>query len=143
MYPIHKHLKRTVGTLASRSKLGREDIKWQELLQYFRSVQSKHEKARRQALGTDMTSYSDYSDGDRVESSSGGPNSADRATGPSTLSRVPLRRRVTGELPPAPAVVSGRPGALSPLNPRARGTTQSGLRPGIGQQAARTNLNRK
>lgn len=37
--------------MATRSKLAREDIKWQELLQHFRSVQAKHEKARRLALG--------------------------------------------------------------------------------------------
>ncbi|KAF9050517.1 hypothetical protein BJ165DRAFT_1525738 [Panaeolus papilionaceus] len=35
------------------SEIGRDDIKWQELLLHFRTVQAKHEKVRRQALGSD------------------------------------------------------------------------------------------
>jgi vacuole morphology and inheritance protein 14 len=38
---------RTVTTVSTRSNLSREDIEWQELLSHFRTVQTKHEKARR------------------------------------------------------------------------------------------------
>ncbi|WVF68911.1 hypothetical protein IAT40_003684 [Kwoniella sp. CBS 6097] len=44
---------------ATRSKLGnKEEIKWQELLSHFRSVQARHEKARRQLHSTDIGSMS-------------------------------------------------------------------------------------
>ncbi|KAF7332341.1 Heat repeat containing protein [Mycena kentingensis (nom. inval.)] len=72
------------STLSStRSKIGREDIKWQELLLHFRSVQSKHEKARRLALGTEGSIFflwsfgfrerlGQYSSGTRIELAAGG-----------------------------------------------------------------------
>ncbi|KAF7290927.1 Heat repeat containing protein [Mycena chlorophos] len=110
---------------STRSKIGREEIKWQELLLHFRSVQSKHEKARRQALGTDGMFSSALSDSDRTEDSG--------RQGRSLSTRPGARRKVTGEVPPPPAlasmtpagpVSSSRSGVLSPLNPRARaGTT--------------------
>ncbi|KAI0294591.1 vacuolar protein 14 C-terminal Fig4p binding-domain-containing protein [Multifurca ochricompacta] len=101
----------TVATVATRSKLARDEIKWPELLAHFRVVQTRHERARRAALG----SAPDIS-----------------ATLPSSAlpERPAPRRRVTGlgEVPgpPGPSSLSsstasnGRPGALSPLNPRAR-----------------------
>jgi vacuole morphology and inheritance protein 14 len=108
-------------TLTSRSKLGREDIKWQELLVHFRTVQAKHEKARRQ--GTDLSNFS---------------GSAENALGARPgLAGPAMRRKVTGDVVPAlnanpspgtssgTSVVPSRMGALSPLNPRAR--TQAGL----------------
>jgi len=109
----------TVSNLTStRSKLGREDIKWAELLSHFRSVQNKHEKARRQALGTnDLDPIDEYV----TMSPSGG------TSGPNgTTTRPPIRRKVTGG--PGGAIdPTQRPPsrALSPLNPRARGLTQS------------------
>lgn len=117
---------RSISPLASRSKLGRDEIKWQELLLHFRSVQAKHEKARRQALGAD-TSFSDFSDLDGKQES--GVNTGERTGRPTaTGSRPGLRRKVTGgEMPmnvAVPAAGSGplpvRSGVLSPLNPRAR-----------------------
>ncbi|KAK6908076.1 hypothetical protein I203_102077 [Kwoniella mangroviensis CBS 8507] len=40
---------------ATKSRLGnKEEIKWQELLSHFRSVQAKHEKARRQLHSADL-----------------------------------------------------------------------------------------
>ena len=106
----------TVSSIAStRSKLGREDIKWAELLQHFRTVQNKHEKARRPALGTDdFTPMAEFSTVSNTAPSINGAGS-----------RPPLRRKGTG----ADSAVSIQPGrppsrALSPLNPRAR---QSGL----------------
>jgi vacuole morphology and inheritance protein 14 len=113
------YLNRTVGPLASRSKLGRDEIKWQELLSHFRLVQAKHEKARRQTLGTDASMSSDFLDAGDPPGGSG--LGMDRTSRPLAVGRTPLRRRVTGELPLNPtAVPTPRPGALSPLNPKAR-----------------------
>jgi len=117
------YLNRTVGPLATRSKIGRDEIKWQELLSHFRSVQAKHEKARRQALGADTSPHSDFIDAEKVGDPSGGSGpSTDRVGRPLTVGRTPLRRRVTGELPlnPTAGPTPGRSGALSPLNPKAR-----------------------
>jgi vacuole morphology and inheritance protein 14 len=97
-------------SVATRSKLARDEIKWPELLAHFRAVQTRHERARRAALG----SAPDVS-----------------ATLPSSAlpERPVARRRVTGlgEVPaPSTSLAqgvgpsNGRPGALSPLNPRAR-----------------------
>jgi vacuole morphology and inheritance protein 14 len=100
-------------SVATRSKLARDEIKWPELLAHFRAVQTRHERARRAALG----SAPDVS-----------------ATLPSSVlpERPFARRRVTGlgEVPaPSTSLAqgvgaggpsNGRPGALSPLNPRAR-----------------------
>ncbi|KAI5993628.1 vacuolar protein 14 C-terminal Fig4p binding-domain-containing protein [Pisolithus albus] len=98
---LHIAPKSTVNPLATRSKLGRDEIKWQELLSHFRTVQARHEKARRQALGTDLSAFG-------------------LGLGNPDPNRPPMRRRVTGDIvPPGPP----RP-ALSPLNPRAK---QNGL----------------
>jgi vacuole morphology and inheritance protein 14 len=128
---------RPVGQLATRSKIGRDEIKWQELLSHFRSVQAKHEKARRQALGSDTLSHSETTEAERAGDQPGGSGAGtDRVGRPlTTVGRTPLRRRVTGELPLNPIAVPtpGRPGALSPLNPKARigGPVQSGTIPAI------------
>lgn len=124
---------RSVGQLTTRSKIGRDEIKWQELLSHFRSVQAKHEKARRQALGSDTLSHSEITEAERAGDQPGG-SGADRVGRPlTTVGRTPLRRRVTGELPLNPIAVPtpGRPGALSPLNPKARisGPVQNGTLP--------------
>ncbi|KAJ7167531.1 vacuolar protein 14 C-terminal Fig4p binding-domain-containing protein [Mycena filopes] len=92
----------------TRSKLGRDEIKWQELLLHFRSVQSKHEKSRRQALGTDAFS-SGLSDSDKTEDSR-----------PGRPGEINVGVPASG-VPPGP--LSARSGILSPLNPRARGQT--------------------
>ncbi|KAI0920953.1 hypothetical protein AcW2_006075 [Taiwanofungus camphoratus] len=112
---LHIAPKSTVGNISStRSKLGREEIKWQELLSHFRSVQGRHEKARRQALGTDTTPFSGFTNGEK-------PTNIPVMipTAPSST-RPPMRRKVTGgEGPVRPPSRSGS--VLSPLNPRARG----------------------
>jgi vacuole morphology and inheritance protein 14 len=117
-----------MGALSTRSKMGREEIKWQELLTHFRSIQAKHEKARRTALGADTTPFSGFSDAEKQSDLSTG----ERSGRPSISSRPPIRRKVTGDLPvisnlnpPLPT----RSGILSPLNPRARG--QNGLLAGV------------
>jgi len=108
--------KSTAGPLSTRSKLGREEIKWQELLLHFRSVQGKHEKARRQALGTDTTPSSGFSTTTDKSLDIGG----NRPT--IAVSRPSMRRRVTGgDAPPPPPVIVPPRNVLSPLNPRARG----------------------
>ncbi|KDR84015.1 hypothetical protein GALMADRAFT_236599 [Galerina marginata CBS 339.88] len=108
--------KTTVGPLAGRSKLGRDEIKWQDLLLHFRSVQAKHEKARRQALGNDSSPIIGLPDEKLTES----VEKNGRAT---PTGRPPMRRRVTGEVSTpiiAPPPAGSRSGALSPLNPKAR-----------------------
>jgi vacuole morphology and inheritance protein 14 len=122
-----------VGNITStRSKLGREEIKWQELLQHFRSVQAKHEKARRQSLGADSSPLSELLANDRDNTSTGssqaGPPGfgAGKNVGGGGIGR----KKVIG--PPGggglPEVGMMRPpsrtGVLSPLNPRSR---QNGL----------------
>ena len=105
-----------VSSLATRSKIGRDEIKWQELLSHFRLVQAKHEKARRQALGNDTSSIMGFSE-EKVNDTS------DRVGRPGS-GRILMRRRVTGEISEPNAVpqpqVGSRSGALSPLNPKAR-----------------------
>ncbi|KAJ7437789.1 vacuolar protein 14 C-terminal Fig4p binding-domain-containing protein [Mycena galericulata] len=120
---LHIAPKSSMGAMSgTRSKIGRDEIKWQELLLHFRSIQSKHEKARRQALGTDASAFSSgLSDSDMSEERPGRPSG----------SRPGVRRKVTGDInvgvpaAVAPGPLSARSGVLSPLNPRARG--QSGL----------------
>ncbi|KAF7355629.1 hypothetical protein MSAN_01480200 [Mycena sanguinolenta] len=125
---------RTVGSTAgARSKIGRDEIKWQELLLHFRSIQSKHEKSRRQAMGVDALAFSSgLSDSDKNE------DRPSRTAG----SRPGVRRRVTGEInvgaamaAVAPGPLSARSGALSPLNPRARGQSGGLLSSAISTQA--------
>lgn len=116
------HVKyRAPGPLSTRSKLARDEIKWQDLLLHFRTVQAKHEKARRQAMGTDSTSYSDFLDNEK-QTEGPGSQPVERVGRPPTVGRAPLRRRVTGETPLNPGMgpITGRGGVLSPLNPRAR-----------------------
>ncbi|CAL1700422.1 unnamed protein product [Somion occarium] len=125
---LHIAPKSVSNISATRSKLGREDIKWSELLSHFRAVQNKHEKSRRLALGTDDVLH-------MVEFSSGPSTSNAMPTTNGTTSRPPLRRKVTGGEAAVSNVTVGRPPsrALSPLNPRARG--QSGLAAALaGQQ---------
>lgn len=112
----------SAGPLSSRSKLGRDEIKWQELLLHFRSVQAKHEKARRLALGADTTPFSGFSSSTEkpVDSSSLG---AGRPA--PTAARPAMRRKVTGG--EVPTINIPPRTALSPLNPRSRG--QSGFVP--------------
>lgn len=102
----------SVSSIAStRSKLGREDIKWAELLQHFRTVQNKHEKARRPALGADdMIPMAEFSTASNSTPSTNG-------IGP----RPALRRKATGDSTTTVTAVRPPPRALSPLNPRARG----------------------
>jgi len=130
----------TVGNISStRSKLGREDIKWQELLQHFRSVQAKHEKARRQNLGVDSSPLSELLANDRDRTSPGPSQAGPPGFGTGkNISGGLGRRKVMG--PPGggglPEVGAMRPpsrsGVLSPLNPRSR---QNGLLGGGGGPA--------
>lgn len=113
---------RTAVLVSTRSKIGQNEIKWQDLLNHFRAVQAKHEKARRQALGAESLPFAGF------ETKTTDPSSSKSADGGS-VPGPSMRRRMAGA-DPTPAVgagvgtvVSGRP-ALSPLNPRAR---QNGL----------------
>jgi len=113
---LHIAPKSSLPTLSTRSKIGRDEIKWQDLLLHFRTVQSKHEKARRQALGTDTMPFTGFSDSEKANEP---PVGVGRAPG----IRPPMRRKVTGEFAPTPTPAPPRSGVLSPLNPRARGQT--------------------
>ncbi|CAE7233428.1 unnamed protein product [Rhizoctonia solani] len=93
----------TVATqVANRStKITRDEIKWQELLSHFRSVQAKHEKARRRDLAIEPEfSFID-------------PNESDRMQG---TNRPMMRRKVSSQPSDMPTGRQG--GALSPLNPK-------------------------
>ncbi|EUC66429.1 vacuole-associated enzyme activator complex component (Vac14), putative [Rhizoctonia solani AG-3 Rhs1AP] len=92
----------TVATqVANRSKVARDEIKWQELLSHFRSVQAKHEKARRRDLAIEPEfSFID-------------PNEPDRAQG---SNRPTMRRKLSSQPNDVPTGRQG--GALSPLNPK-------------------------
>lgn len=127
-----------MGSISStRSKLGRDDIKWQELLQHFRSVQAKHEKARRQNLGADSSPLSELLANDRDRTSPASSQAGPPGSGGGKIVGGGLgRRKVAG--PPAIGVGLSEPGlmgppsrsgALSPLNPRSR---QNGLLGGGG-----------
>ncbi|TFK20368.1 ARM repeat-containing protein [Coprinopsis marcescibilis] len=106
---------------SSRAKLGRDEIKWQELLQHFRVVQAKHEKARRLSNGIDPSPLPGLHEFDKSSDSTG-----ERSV--KTPGRAPMRRRVTGgELGSQVHVPSSRNAALSPLNPKASLRTPSGL----------------
>ncbi|THH29667.1 hypothetical protein EUX98_g4525 [Antrodiella citrinella] len=123
---LHIAPKSTSVISTTRSKLGRDEIKWAELLSHFRSVQNRHEKSRRQALGTDeLEPPVDFPSGGQAATGS----SSGTVNGSNPNARPPMRRRVTG------SEGSGRlpPRALSPLNPRARG---SGLSVAMATQAA-------
>ncbi|KAH7343417.1 vacuolar protein 14 C-terminal Fig4p binding-domain-containing protein [Rhizoctonia solani] len=88
--------------VANRSKVTRDEIKWQELLSHFRSVQAKHEKARRRDLAIEPEfSFIDANESDRAQGSSGRPM---------------MRRKVSSQPSDMPTGRQG--GALSPLNPR-------------------------
>ncbi|KAF9651765.1 ARM repeat-containing protein [Thelephora ganbajun] len=128
----------TVGNISStRSKLGRDDIKWQELLQHFRSVQAKHEKARRQNLGADSSPLSELLANDRDRTSPGSSQTGQSGFGAGkNMGGGGLgRRKAVGSpgMGVLPEVGMMRPpsrsGVLSPLNPRSR---QNGLMGGGG-----------
>lgn len=109
------------GTLATRSKIVRDEIKWVELLGHFRNVQIKHEKSRRTGISGDNGSVSGFS----VNGETGGQSSSSREKangdrmgdrsngGPGARDAVPSR-------PLARRKGSAQGGVLSPLNPKSR-----------------------
>lgn len=133
---LHISPKSTPNVSSTRSRIGRDDIKWQELLTHFRSTQMRHEKVRRQAMGDgDNASITMPGYSDRDLDLSGlhlnqkevvGDNRSGLVRSAVVL-RPGMRRRATGESS-MPSGTLGRSGALSPLNPKARVT--SGLSTG-------------
>jgi vacuole morphology and inheritance protein 14 len=134
----------TAPTISSstRSKFNRDgDIKWQDLLNHFRAVQAKHEKARRQALGEDDALASEFPNSTGL----GDPSSSSNTSRSSTSQQRPgMRRQVTSARDTAAQQQSSLmtsprgSGALSPLNPRSRtqasGGVSGGGASGSGQQ---------
>lgn len=113
-----------------RSKIVREEIKWQELLQHFRAVQVRHEKARRQAYGGESGSsgFTMPLPGASANAPFGGGTAT--GTNASGGSRPFMRRRVS-EAPTGPGGFTGvtrnEIPALSPLNPKARTNAASSI----------------
>ncbi|KAH9983574.1 ARM repeat-containing protein [Russula compacta] len=110
---LHIAPKPTVASVATRSKLARDEIKWPELLAHFRTVQTRHERARRAALG----SAPDISSTLPSSAIPDRPTARRRVTG---VGEVPAPPTSSGSSVSAGGPSNGRPGALSPLNPRAR-----------------------
>jgi len=103
----------TVVSVATRSKLARDEIKWPELLAHFRTVQTRHERARRAVLGSAPDISSTLPSSAPPER----PIARRRGTGVAEVSASSTSSASsTGGGGPS----NGRPGALSPLNPRAR-----------------------
>ena len=100
-----------MSTIASsRSKVAREEIKWQELFNHFRAVQAKHEKTRRMGDGSAgplLDGYQEKRPAARRKTTSEGMGMG-MGVGSPTSSSV-------GSLPPR---------ALSPLNPRSSAQRQ-------------------
>ncbi|CEL63676.1 hypothetical protein RSOLAG1IB_05437 [Rhizoctonia solani AG-1 IB] len=96
--------------VTNRTKVTRDEIKWQELLSHFRAVQAKHEKSRRRDLAIEPEfSFMDQTDSDRGQGSSTRPN---------------MRRKPSH---PNDTPAGRQSGALSPLNPRRSGVLGPGI----------------
>jgi len=104
--------------VATRSKLARDEIKWPELLAHFRTVQTRHERARRAALGSAPDISSTLPSSALPER----PVARRRGTG---VGDVPALATTSGSSVGTGGPSNGQPRALSPLNPRAR--VQSGV----------------
>jgi len=103
----------TVATVATRSKLARDEIKWPELLAHFRTVQTRHERARRVALGNAPDISSTLPSSTLPER----PVARRRVTG---VAEVPAQTTASGSSVGTGGPSTAQPRALSPLNPRAR-----------------------
>lgn len=108
------------GTLGTRSKIVRDEIKWVELLSHFRNVQIKHEKSRRTGLSGDTGSVSGFS----VNGETGGQSNSSREklNGERSSERSSSATGVRDGIPTRPqprrkASATGG-GVLSPLNPK-------------------------
>jgi len=135
---------------ATRSKLvGKDEIKWQELLSHFRSVQARHEKARRQLQAGESGSVSSihYSSPSQTYISAGqGPISSQLQTA-AQISGIPkssLRKKLgsrdrqasqesaTGGVGGSGSGSGGRTSSgISPLNPKKSSTTNSASSTGL------------
>ncbi|KAL0958612.1 hypothetical protein HGRIS_013952 [Hohenbuehelia grisea] len=115
----------SVGSLSRRLMLDHEEIKRQDLLTHFSSVQAK----QRQALGTDTT-FPNFED--PYEKPDGTTALSGRVS--ATAIHPSIRRKVTGDTPgeinaasaSAATMTPSRASVLSPLNPRARGPSRPG-----------------
>jgi len=118
-------------TTTIRSKLGGRDdaIRWSELLSHFRTIQMKHEKARR---GESV--FTSSPDSDSVNAF---PPASPASAGLPQL-RPALRRKVTGvELPTTNTKGVNHPIPLSPLNPKRASSANSSATIGSGSTNGR------
>ncbi|WVQ80690.1 hypothetical protein IAT38_002795 [Cryptococcus sp. DSM 104549] len=125
---------------SARSKLGKEEVKWQELLAHFRKVQDRHEKARRQLHSTDIASINSAHYPSPSQNYTSGPGTAS-ISGPKTATLK--KKGVTSSggnsrqssVEDANALAgaggaggtAGRAAGQSPLNPRRGVSGGSGL----------------
>ncbi|KAF8306458.1 ARM repeat-containing protein [Clavulina sp. PMI_390] len=125
---------------AIRSKLRDEGIKWQDLLAHFRTVQNKHEKARRGEAALAMLGpAANVGLASPSLLASAGPFNANQGAGPT--SRPGMRRKATTDGSTRTGgtnTSAGAISALSPLNPRARigGASAASIAPINGNSAA-------
>lgn len=112
-------------------------IPWTELVQHFRAVQSKHEKARRQAMGGstgDLGVFDEVSEVGSEDRAIRRPNNKRRVTG--DINTVAANTANPGSFPGSPLTRLTGGFASSPLNPSSTGTTlPSRARGGSGSSA--------
>ncbi len=117
----------SAATTTSRSRLGgKEEIKWQELLSHFRSVQARHEKARRQIHSGDIGSTSSIHHSSPSQTYASAPGSAQlQNTGSVNGSKSATMKKKPGSSGRLSVEGPGRIGGMSPLNPKRGGSTSS------------------
>lgn len=119
---------------SNRSKLGRGDeIKWQDLLIHFRSVQLRHEKLRRGEESEAFVDHRDKPSANGMAPGPGRPNMRRRVTGTGGEATAGLPLTGAGPPSPVPGAAAGSSGSggrggsiLSPLNPRRAVAAASG-----------------
>nr|ODN99803.1 vacuole morphology and inheritance protein 14 [Cryptococcus depauperatus CBS 7855] len=129
---------------AIRSKIGKEEIRWQELLSHFRNVQNRHEKARGQLQSTDLKSTTasiHYPSPSQTYPSTSAPNTAALSVG--GKSGLATKKKTIGNPSQRQAgtdVGTGRPSGASSSNPKRGIASNSGF-VGIGGAVASMNPN--
>ncbi|EIW73485.1 hypothetical protein TREMEDRAFT_25835 [Tremella mesenterica DSM 1558] len=132
----------------TRSKLvGKDEIKWIELLSHFRAVQNKHEKARRQLESGQMTSLSSAHFSSPSQTFISGPSSHLQQSAP-IVSKNTLKKKIGSSrqgshdgsgLGSGGKSVVGATNGPSPLNPRRGRDSTGGSIVGLGGAVASMN----
>ncbi|ORX37306.1 vacuolar protein 14 C-terminal Fig4p binding-domain-containing protein [Kockovaella imperatae] len=114
---------------AARSKFTKDEIKWQELLSHFRSVQARHEKARRQLHSVEMGTLGSVHYSSPSQTFISAPSTAAVGSSSQIPKMATVRKKGAGPMTPGPST-SGLSGprsssGLSSLNPRRGGAMSS------------------